>query len=79
MLAERGGNVTSPPDQSGAVKLRIVAQRNLLKDILELDDDQRVCLECHAVQDEDEEWQLPRYCPDCRDGVQKQLGDIAEV
>lgn len=79
MLAVRGGNVTNDGGATGAVKIRQQAQRKILRQILELDDDQALCLDCLAVEGEGENWALRRYCPDCRDGVQKRLSDIADA
>lgn len=79
LMAQRGGNITRDNGQSGAVKIRQRAERSLLRTILELDDDQALCCECLEVEDEDENWPLRQYCPDCRDGVQTRLTDTVQA
>lgn len=78
MLADIGGNHWTTGGAQGVVKIRRETKRSLLVDILELDDDQMICVECLRVQDDGETWNLPKLCPDCSEETQGRLSDYGQ-
>lgn len=74
-LAAIPGCHSSDAGQQGAVKIRIKARRRALRDVLELDDDQDVCNECHTVG-KPSEWPVHNMCEDCTEEFQTRLDEV---
>lgn len=73
LLAKAGGNTSIGSDAEGAIAIAKRARRKALREVLEMDSDQMICVECLEVQGDDEEWNEPTLCPDCSDQIQTRL------